>query len=392
MIYLIGAFDRFNYGDLLFPKILRFVFESSGMSQKTKLLGIVDADLTRNGGDCVESLSRYITSFTENDALIIVGGEVVGATFADIFFYLRKAEALYILNKFLIKIKAQGITNQLCRKLLGINLRFPFLFSANEVKCRVIYNAVGGRFDDTSVLAPIRDACYFSTRSGCLYKGLIRHYSSGMGSEKIALYPDCVSVMTDFYKIDEIRKHVYRDNIDVFDTVKYKYVAFQTSKEYYLLHRKVILYQLKQLFEKTQLPILLVPVGLALRHEDDYACQDIKLSLTIPLYSIKSETIFDIMYAIANAKLLVATSLHAHITAMSYGVPNVGIGGHKLDDYLKTWGWGLQSSGCVSPEIISDFALRVIDQDCNRFRNSQLQHKQLAYKNLLHIVRILQQS
>ena len=147
-----------------------------------------------------------------------------------------------------------------------------------------------------------------------------------------------------------------------------------------------------ELYNKTQLPIVLVPIGLALRHEDDIACERLKSCLSIPSCVLNSRTIYDIMYAIANSKLFIGTSLHGNITAMSYDVPNVGFGGQKLDGYLKKWAWGLQKVGCITPDIISRFAIKVLEQNPDDYKEANLHRRELARENLENIMGVIKSS
>jgi len=392
MIYILGAFDRYNYGDLLFPKILSFVFELANISPHVKLLALIDADLTNNGGGCVEALSKYINKFTEKDVLIIAGGEIVGASISVLYFYLKKANVLFFLNKLASKIGLTDFINLFCKLSLGLDLEYPYLLDERKLGCKVIYNAVGGHVFSEKVLQPIQNATYFSTRSLPLYERLISNITKDSTRKKILLFPDSVAVISDYYKINAIRNQVSYANTSALESFGYSYIAFQVSKSYYYENKSVILEQLVKLYTKTKLPIVLVPIGIALRHEDHVACEDIKLSLSVPSYLLNSKTIYDIMYAIANARLFIGTSLHGNITAMSYDIPNVGIGGYKLDDYLKKWGWEMQKVGCISPEDISSFALKVLKQNPYICKDTNMRHKELAYENLKNIVRIVKSS
>lgn len=385
MIYIYGAFDRFNYGDLLFPKILQIAFKSANIAFPVKLLGLVEADLTSNGGDCVEPVSKYINQFNLNDILIIAGGEVIGASITDLYFSLRKSRFLFFLNKLAGKAGLKNFVSPFCKLLLDLNLQYPYLLDENQVGCKIIYNAVGGSFFSDEVLAPIKNSTYFSTRSFSLYNSLQERIEQENEKNKIQLFPDSAAIVSDYFDKRNIRIKVLPENITILESLKFSYIIFQVSKRYYSQHKRAILKQLSELYAKSGLPILLVPIGIAFGHEDHVACRDIKSLLSIPIYLLYSKTIYDIMYSIANARLFIGTSLHGNITAMSYNVSNIGIGGNKLDDYLKKWGVGLQKIGCVLPEDISIFALKVLNQNSNIYKAENIKHKELAYRNIKNI-------
>lgn len=80
------------------------------------------------------------------------------------------------------------------------------------------------------------------------------------------------------------------------------------------------------------------PIGTALGHEDDVALEVIYKQIDDKdVVLVKSPTIWDIMSLIKNARLYVGTSLHGVITAMSFGIPFVGVEVKKIRTYLETW-------------------------------------------------------
>ena len=80
------------------------------------------------------------------------------------------------------------------------------------------------------------------------------------------------------------------------------------------------------------------PIGKALDHDDHEALHGLGKLVKSPFTYFDADTIWDIMYLIANSKCYIGTSLHGAITAMSYAVPHVGLKVEKLSAYLGTWG------------------------------------------------------
>ena len=58
-ILIIGAFDRYNYGDLLFPIILEKQLQTYGQDFRFQFLGLVKSDLRPQGGIPTQGLKEF---------------------------------------------------------------------------------------------------------------------------------------------------------------------------------------------------------------------------------------------------------------------------------------------------------------------------------------------
>jgi hypothetical protein len=98
--------------------------------------------------------------------------------------------------------------------------------------------------------------------------------------------------------------------------------------------------ELEGVYRRHGLGTLLLPVGRARYHEDPAPLARLAKTIRTPaVYAGTSITIYDIMYLIARARAFVGTSLHGHITALSYAVPHLGLTESipKLTSFLETW-------------------------------------------------------
>jgi hypothetical protein len=97
--------------------------------------------------------------------------------------------------------------------------------------------------------------------------------------------------------------------------------------------------QLEKVYLKYGIPTILCPIGIAAGHEDQIALEKIYQSINTPCSISNEYGLFDIMAIISHSSLFAGTSLHGAITAMSFGIPNLGYCYiSKLRGYLETWG------------------------------------------------------
>ena len=76
-IILYGAFDRHNYGDLLFPLIMERVINDQFPEKKVLIAGLINSDLSSYGAKETITIKKAL-KMSKNDAtLILAGGDVI---------------------------------------------------------------------------------------------------------------------------------------------------------------------------------------------------------------------------------------------------------------------------------------------------------------------------
>lgn len=81
---IVGAFDRHNYGDLLFPLIVEHAAKHFGFEGECTSYGVIASDLTRYGAVPTRTLRSLFDRKRAAPALVVLaGGEVLPATFPD---------------------------------------------------------------------------------------------------------------------------------------------------------------------------------------------------------------------------------------------------------------------------------------------------------------------
>lgn len=144
---LLGAFDRFNFGDLLFPIIVgnEIALHCSGI--EIAVHAMADSDLSRFGAVKTHSFRalNHPGVLGANDLVIFAGGGIIGATWADMYKDLLDAvgnAALYYASRFI----GSAAADTLSRLRFGGKSSFPWVASPDDfsVPVKVAYNAVGG--------------------------------------------------------------------------------------------------------------------------------------------------------------------------------------------------------------------------------------------------------
>ena len=341
-IILYGAFDRYNYGDVLFPIIFNKFIENyhSELRNEYKIEYVSLEAVNLEGVDGVKtkSINEFINTAEDGSAVIVVGGETLTA----------KLNNLYLdsLNSF-IQVKCEKKINNYLPKYIEkkaikkYGFDFPFPYTLNPTvfknKINIGYNSIGaGGYSYLStkereiIDKNIKCSKYFSVRDKNSFS-LINKISD------TSLSPDSATLMSEFYDYSILDGFI-GEKIREFS--KNKYIILQLgywkSKDYL----NEIINQIKLIKSKHNINILLLPIGFATNHDDLIILRKIKDILKDEVHLFEELKIFEIMYLIAKSQFFFGTSLHGNITAMSFGVPYAGLNKEiiKLDQYLKSWG------------------------------------------------------
>lgn len=384
---IFGAFDRFNYGDLLFPLMIRYGLDKS-------LPGVFSYKYySLSGGDYspVGSISsmgyRQLVKDIRKAAdvpcnIIVAGGECISAGWDTLYGFIRpgfhKLMQQGKFNTFLKKIKFS-------QRALGGLSEYPFCINKNDFNrtTKILYNSVGGTHIELPCFKRLSNADYLAVRENIT--------SSILSENNIAhkVFPDSAIILSDIFPPDQLNGSAYlRD--DVQKLIREKYIFFQVSEYYHEGKLDIIAAQLDTLSKKTGFSIILCPIGTAAGHEDHIPLYYLKGKLTSNSSFIGSPNIFEIMALIANAKLYIGTSLHGVITAMSYAIPYIGLNPRieKLKGYLLTWGHeALQQIRDV--DRFSEYAEVAIPVNRNELAENAALQKQLYDRSLSNILHVL---
>lgn len=343
VVGIISAGDRYNYGDVLYAVVLKEYirkFEPQ-IFQKYDIehYGIISSDLRKVGGlETLPIKALYEKDFAENSLIVVAGGQVIGANIEVLFKFLKtnKIRLYADLIKYLALSKLGKSRRELLVKRFGCKTKFPYIISADELKsdCKVVYSNVGGFVseNETQAIKQISKADYFSVRDSQSFEENCRYRKDTI------LTPDAAVLMSEIFPRDQLEKEVSEQ----VRAVGGEYIAVQFSLSYFRQHKSEIVEVLKAFKEENKdVKIVLVPIGYAILHDDLIALKGLKAEISEAVL-VENLTVKEIMYLISGASFFLGTSLHGIVTAMSFEVPYIALGGHnssqKLDIFVKTWG------------------------------------------------------
>lgn len=360
-VLIIGAFDRYNYGDLLFPLVIEQQLNTYKKDFEYEFFGLVKSDLRKVGGLPTEGLQRFYEQCSNPDKpvhVIIAGGEALGVSWNSLFAALNPL--FQRVNKRHAKINKLLDLNKLTKKILKGETTLPFVFDKNDFSGvqSVILNSLGGSginqkvFDKYDFLKEkLENTDYFAVRDKITINNL---KACGVEAD---LFPDSAILMSEFYSLRFLEKRITTEVQNYVNANGGKYVFAQINKKTTRGHEKTIAAGLDEIYQSDKTPICLCPIGKALDHDDHEALQQLGKLMKSPFMYFDAYNIWDIMYLIANSKCYIGTSLHGAITAMSYAVPHVGLKVEKLGAYLATWGIAGNQRSIEFTEIFEQYQI-----------------------------------
>lgn len=367
-IAIYGAFDRFNYGDLLFPLILEHAFKNYSSEYKFEYYGTIASDLSGYGGKPTKSVEELFSyDNLEDDSMVIVaGGEVLAPRWIDIYSCLLPNN-LTSYNNALYRNIPKNLLLNVKPTLQTTELEMPFVIAPEDFnrRVKVVYNTVGGSSLAkssypsnllNSIIYKLEKSTYISVRDQKTFDILTERSSSI--SPRLA--PDSASLMSLYYSKNNLLTLINPSIATWINQNKDNYYVIQIARRYANEQSviEVLTHEIEDIYHRYQLPVVLCPIGTATGHEDQIPLAAIHKAVKTPSILIDNGSIFDIMAIIANSRLFIGTSLHGAITAMSFAVPNLALtlDVHKLTTYLRTWGFPTLQDAVPINRISTDVA------------------------------------
>ncbi len=391
-ILIIGAFDRYNYGDLLFPLVIEKQLNSQGIDAEFEFFGLVNSDLSEVGGLPTEGLQEFYKKCDNPDEkvnVIIAGGEALGVTWNSLYAALNPL--FQKINKRHVRISKFFNLNRFAQKILKGRTELPFVFDKKDFKGvnSIVLNSLGGSGLSSKIFSKhyflknkLQKADYFAVRDKVTLSNLAQE------GIKADLFPDSAILMSEFYPLAWLDERVSPVVKAYVAENRGEYVFVQINKKTTKGKLDIIAGEVDRIYSEGKTSICLCPIGKALDHDDDVALKDLGSQLTCPYTYFDADSIWDIMYLIGESKCYVGTSLHGAITAMSYAVPHVGLKVEKLNAYLGTWGVAGNDFAVEFSELFQQFSVAV-DLDKNDLevsRDGQFIEIKKAFKKMAEVM------
>ncbi len=377
---LFGAFDRHNFGDLLFPHLLETLlpgraFDTCGLAQR---------DLRTFGGHRVTPLPA------RPSCLIHAGGELLTCTAwqAAVMLLDPQAAAAAIARYDADPVEAA----EWAARQIGSSRSLPYVVGREMLAPggRLVFNAVGGvewarlpAAQREEAKAALRAADWLSVRDHITQAAL---RSEGI---EAPLCPDPAVMVAECFG-EPIRRHQQRDAVKAMrKAFTQGYFACQFSADFSDDASLDALAQgLAGVVSATGLGVALFCAGTAPWHDDPALYESLRRRLPSgTARRFESLQLWDICALIAASRGVVASSLHGRLVALAYGLPRVslalpqqGTRPGKVAAFAETWepdaGPRSAEVGQVEPALMQALAVPAdILQDtaaqlCKRYRAS----------------------
>ncbi|RJF97044.1 polysaccharide pyruvyl transferase family protein [Noviherbaspirillum cavernae] len=351
---LFGAFDRHNFGDLLFPHIAAALLNDENIV----FAGLAERDMRNQGGHRVEAIARLATQWQHCAVNVIhAGGELLGCD-------AWQAAVMLQTPRHARSIVAQYDGNRQdglawARRMIGLDALAPYVLSRDIFPHvgQMIHNAIGGvEIDEcdammrAEILARLRAADAVGVREKQSMTLLQAH---GIATR---LMPDPAVMVADLFDA-RIRQRADAGEVARMRTIFPRgYIAVQFSAGYGDdATLREIAAQLDQVAAATGYGIVFFRAGAAPWH-DELACyRRVAQRMHAPASRIfASLNLWDICALLARSHAYCGSSLHGRIVAMAYALPRINLrhparpgGVDKVRAYADTWDEGMPATAEV---------------------------------------------
>lgn len=343
----VGAFDIENFGDLLFPDVLRHYLgeyiDNIYYFAPNKCI-MPNTDIQVNSIKAIDEFCR----FHEIDGIVVGGGDLA---------HLKKVPML------IPQVSDDWITYE------PLNLWITSSMVSKKYNIPLVWNAPGcpipfSKEEAKIVSILMKNVDYITVRDDEAKNVL----SSAVDPSEIKVVPDTVFSISKVMPINTLNKLFFDTEIPI---QKKKYIFFQGNSAISINDREQIAHYLYKLHLKTGMNVLLQPIGFSL---GDLEVINEIASFYPDEFIVSSKHLnqFHILSLIANASYYIGTSLHGFIVANSYSVPSLAF---NINKYNKTIGFAklihLENNVCYSTEELFEKV-----EDITLIQNQQNQYLQ----------------
>jgi hypothetical protein len=371
---LFGAFDRHNFGDMLFAHIVARMLPG----HRLRFAGLAERDLRTYGGHFVESISTLASACRGQTVDIVhAGGELLTCDAWEAAVMLSSAQQAKSIIGEQAAWKNEPV--EWAQAHLGLSTRAPYVLSRAlfPQARRMLFNAVGGvDLDrrDSAMRAQVIEALGLAT-DVTVRDSLTRNLLAAAGIET-RLLPD-PAVMTAALFGEDVRHRAEAEPVSAIrHTCPNGYIAVQFSADFgddRTLND--IASQLDIAARSRGLGVAFFAAGAAPWHDDLEAYERTRQRMrTSSVRILNSANIWDICALIANSRIYCGSSLHGRIVAAAFGLPRVNVRHparteprSKQNAFAQTW-----EDPAMPAEIDVGLMARGID-DALRVDRAQLQ-------------------
>lgn len=303
-VVLLGPHDRYNFGDLLFEKVLSRLLETYLGYKNDKILrgGIVSTNMSSFGGPDIILDMKEIQRLSHSSPdgpfdIIYTGGEAAGCTAKTAASMLRRDE----LRRQAIERSIYDCAYLFPKELLVSNTRFN-----SSRKNVAIVNSLGGYPGTRACNVAVESADHVGFR------------------DREPLIPDSAVMTKELFgeDISLLGKKVLKE-IFPYGSDRNKYIAVQFTNAFGRKSPKSIAQVLDEVSNRTESTIVFFAAGTAPGHDSYDAYKVVASLMTSPYVIYAKENVWSVVATIAGSEAAIATSLHVRIMAFIYQKPRI---------------------------------------------------------------------
>lgn len=323
-IILFGAFDRHNFGDLLFVQIAQAL-----LGEKDLLFaGLATRDMRGYGGHQINALAQLAACWRERRVNILhAGGELLTCdAWQAAVMLLPPEQTQQIIARF-DAYPQQAL--EWARGELGISALAPYTVGRDLFPCAVsiAYNAVGGvDLGECSpamraeVLAKLRSADEVGVRDQQT-QALLR--VAGIAAR---LMPDPAVMVAELFGTAIRARSRQGEIAQIVQAFPQGYIAVQFSADFGNDETLAeIADQLEQTVHSSGYGIAFFRAGAAPWHDDLNCYRRIAQRMRVPVKIFTSLNLWDICALISSSRAYAGSSLHGRIVAMAFALPRISL-------------------------------------------------------------------
>ncbi len=326
-IVLFGAFDRHNFGDMIFAHVVARM----SRGRRLRFAGLAERDMRAYGGHRVESISALASASacrSETVDIVHVGGELLTCDAREAAVMLSSEQGAKSIIAEQRAWRAAPI--EWARAHVGLPARAPYVLSRAlfPPARRIVFNAVGGVDLDnldasmrTGVLHALGGAQDVTVRDTVTRSSLA---AAGISAR---LLPDPAVMVATLFG-ENIRDHAACEPVSSIGAAcPNGYVAAQFSADFGD-DRTLddIAAQLDRAAASHGLGVALFAAGMAPWHDDLQVYERVRQRMRTPrVHIMASPDIWDICALIATSRVYCGSSLHGRIVAAAFSVPRVNV-------------------------------------------------------------------
>lgn len=331
-IVLLGPHDRYNFGDLLFEKVVSKLLQTKAGYRDHEIVraGIVSVDMSAYGGPANVLSMRKVQEMSRKSSngpfdIVYTGGEALGCSYGC-------AEGMMPSNDLERMAKAEKIYD--CAYLVPKKLLLPLGNSTR--KNQAVVNSVGGYYGDKhpACQKAVDTADYVSFRD-----------------EDPGGVPDSAVMVRELYgdHVSSVATTVLKELFP--DGAKRKYIAVQHKIEMGMMgmkkNKSSLAQALDEVSKQSNCTIVFFVAGTAPGHDSLEVYQKVASEMTAPSIIYEAKHVWKAVALLSEAEAVLSSSLHVRIMAFIFLKPRVTWCTEKKHEaFIRKWD-ASDASRCV---------------------------------------------